>query len=48
MKTKYYCDECCELFFEEEISYKYQININGKFPVWEYVCKECSKKGERQ
>jgi uncharacterized protein YlaI len=43
MITKYLCDECQELKLRKEIAYRYQINVSGKYPVWEYVCKECAK-----
>lgn len=48
MKTKYFCSECQDegLFDEDEIAYKYKLNVGGKFPVWEFVCKECAKKEE--
>ena len=44
MKIKYYCCECQneDLFEECEIAYKYELNINGKHTVWNYVCKKCS------
>ena len=49
MKIKYFCEECQneDLFEEEEIVYKYQINFGGKFPVWNYICKECEKKDSK-
>ena len=46
MKTKYYCNECDEIKDEKDISYKYILNVSGKFPTTFFVCKECNKSKE--
>ena len=48
MKTKYFCQECDELFEEKDIAFRYQINVAGKYPVWEYICKDCDKKKKKK
>lgn len=46
MKTKYYCQECCLLKDKKDIAYKYDLNLNGKTKITEYICKDCEDEVE--
>lgn len=43
METRYYCEDCDRILKEENIAYKYVLNVSGKYPVTNFVCKECAR-----
>lgn len=43
IEKRYFCSVCKKVKKAEEIKYKCQINVSGRFPVWEYTCNECEE-----